>query len=475
MSNSSSSTGSIHVSRAACGRGCFSSSLSYAITVILILGLCTVPGCKKRPRAEFPERLGIEDYGRLPGLKGTSLEKLQNELARVVEQQGTPEMLDGIGLVDEESPDKPSASARPQIPDDVNAAAGLADVFGEKIFSSLQEAVDKLYPRGPFQFNALQLRTAVGLLSRRQDELLRARQSLQRPQCDFGIRHVRGFANDVSFIDRVRLAGRLEGLWAAKSLFSEDNPKAATDALRNMLQWAKLLGAERYAAARLQAAMLRAEALEVLQAIVLHPRCKKKDLDRLHEIVHENLAEWPDDADAWIGDRALGMHCYEIVRDGAVISLLTPEEVGEFSGIGALEDLPAAAKAVADEDELFYLTAMRKIIESCARPYCQRANVAEEILARAAAKRNAADYPMVADRLLLPDINRGLRMQAEDRAAAESWAVGLDVAIGRPAGFAVNPLTGKKYRISRGEKQISVIEHADGEEKPKAAVVVPLR
>ncbi len=479
--------GHMPVSRAARGRGFFCYPLAHGITIVLILALCCTSGCKRQqPKAEFPEQLDIEDYGRLPGLKGSSLEKLQNELARIEHQQGTPEMLDGIGVIaaEESSGSQPPSgqaqsgqipSKRLGIPNDVNVAAGLAEAFDKKTLSALQDAADKQYPRGRFEFNALQLRMAVGFLSRHQDELLKARQALGRPQCDFGIQHIRGFGNDVSFIERVRLAGRLEALAVAKSLFTEDNPSEAIDALQNMLHWAKLLGDERHAASRLQAGMLRAEALEVLQAIALHPRCKKKDLERLHEILHKHLAEWPSDAEAWIGDRALGMHCYEIVRDGAIVGLLTPEEVEEFSDIGSLEDLPAAAKEIADEDELFYLYAMRKIIEGCQQPYYQRASMADDILAEAAAKGIAADYPLVADRLLLPDINRGLRMQAEDRAATESWAVGIEAALGRPTSYTVNPLSGKKYLISRGKKQVSVLEPNGQDETPKPKVVVPLR
>ena len=118
---------------------------------------------------------------------------------------------------------------------------------------------------------------------------------------------------------------------------------------------------------------------------------------------------------------------------------------------------------------------MRKIIASCELPYYQRASVADEILAEAAEKKDSPDYPLVADRLLLPDINHGLRMQAEDRAAAESWAIGLEAALARPISYQVNPLTGKKYRISRDKKQVSVLERDAGVEKPKATVVLPLR
>ncbi len=459
-----------------CLRGGHSPLLLYSTVVILIFGICSGVGCKKQPQAEFPEQLSVEDYGRLPGLKGTPLEELQNELARIVEQQGTPELLDGVGSVaEEESSGRQPSSKRSRIPDYSNVAAGLADAFSKKTLRSLQDAADKHYPRKRFEFNALQLRTATGFLSRHQDKLLRARKALQRPKCDFGFEHIRGFGNDVSFIDRARLAGRLEALSAAKSLFIDNDPQKAIRAMQNMLQWAKLLGSEWHAAARLQAGMLRAEALDVLQAIVLHPRCGGKDLERLHEIVYKHLAEWPRDADAWIGDRALGMHCYEVVRDGFIEGLLTQEEAEDFSGIGSLEELSEAAKAIADEDELFYLCAMRKIIASCELPYYQRANVADEILAEAAEKKDSPDYPLVADRLLLPDINHGLRMQAQDRAAAESWVIGLEAALARPISYKVNPLTGKKYRISRGKKQVSVLEPGAGVEKAKAMVVVPLR
>ncbi|MEA1952473.1 MAG: hypothetical protein U9N87_13925, partial [Planctomycetota bacterium] len=78
-----------------------------------------------------------------------------------------------------------------------------------------------------------------------------------------------------------------------------------------------------------------------------------------------------------------------------------------------------------------------------------------------------------------PNINRGLRMQAEDRAAVESWAIAIETALGRPISYTVNPLTGKKYRISRGKKQVSVLEtdganEDGGNQKAKASVVVPL-
>ena len=434
---------------------------AWIVLGVVAVGLLLSPGCEKQRRAEFPEQLGNEDYGRLPGLKGTSLELLQDELARVVEQRGTPELLDVIDTdeidTDEIDTGGQNSPQSQRIPHESNVADGLADVYAKRTFQSLKDAAEKNYPQGRFEFNALQRRTAVGFFERHRRELRESRAALQRPQCDFGIRHVRGFANDGSFIGHVRLSARLEGLAAAKALFVDDDLQQAIVALKNMLQWAKLLGAEKHVTARLQAGLLRAEALDVLQAIVLHGDCRRQQLEELGELVHGHLSDWPRDADAWIGDRALGMHCYEVVRDGGISSLLTARESEDFSQSGSIEDLSKAAMDVVDQDELFYLGAMRKIIESCRLPYHQRASVAEEIMAEAEAKANSPDYPLVAARLLLPGIGRGLRMQGEDRAAVEAWAAALDAALGRPVSHAVNPLTGKKYQISRQKEQVSVL------------------
>ncbi len=435
-----------------------------SVVVLFLLAVLFDAGCKRRQRAEFPERLGTEDYGRLPGLKGSSLEQLHDELARVVEQQGTPEQLDGVDRGVQRSP----------ISDESNLASGLADVFPKNALKSVVEAAEKHYPQDRFQFNALQLRTAAAFLQRHRHELMQSRQVLNRPQCSFGFRHVRGFANDCTFIDRVRLCGRIEGLSAAQSLFLDNDPPAAIDALKNMLRWASLLAAEKNATARLQAAQLRAEAIEVLQAIVLHQGCRRAQLENLHALVHENLSAWPPDADAWIGDRALGMHCYEVVRDGGILSLLTEREVKEFTENGSIEELPKAVAAIADLDELFYLDAMRKIIESCSLPYYRRTVSAAEILAAAAAKADSPEYPLVAAHLLLPDIDRGLRMQAEDRARVEALAAGLDAALERPIVYQTNPLTGKKYQIGRKNEQITVMR-PDGEKPEDPWLVIPLR
>ena len=87
-----------------------------AVCILLVLGFCLSTACQKKPAAEHPKQLGVEDYGRLPGLQGTSLKPLRDELSRIVVQQGTPELLDGAANVaDGDSSDKKSASDQPRI------------------------------------------------------------------------------------------------------------------------------------------------------------------------------------------------------------------------------------------------------------------------------------------------------------------------------------------------------------------------
>jgi len=80
----------------------------------------------------------------------------------------------------------------------------------------------------------------------------------------------------------------------------------------------------------------------------------------------------PGDADAWIGDRALGMWVYEVVRAGKLMDILTPEELQRFSDEGILADLPERVRQTVNEDELYYLETMRKIIAGCDQPFYTR-------------------------------------------------------------------------------------------------------
>jgi len=427
-----------------------------AARILLVSALVVVGGCRERGTGEAKSREAAEAYGRLPGLREAPHRDLQSELARIIDEGGTPELL-----------------AENKIPKQKNAAAGLATLFKPSQVGSIFAESDEVFPPGKFTFDAVGLEKAIRFRKRYDVPRQQARSALERPLCSFGIRYQEGFMADLSFIDVVRLCGRLEAFGAADAL-SRNDPDAAIESLRYMLRLAACLAAEKHPITRLQAAFLRTEALALLQTIVEHPETARQHLDKLHAMIRGQLAAWPSDADAWIGDRALGMHAYEVVRAGNLLELLTEEEIEQFSEEGILDELPVAAQRIANQDELYYLRVMRRIIDSCSQPYYARAEMFEDIRQDLHQKRNSPDFPLVAGRLLLPDIENGHAIQARDRANCEAWALALALGAGRDAPpYQTNPLTGKKYNVVKQEGLITVWNVGTGTDGDNPPVIVP--
>jgi len=398
-----------------------------------------------------------ERFGPLPGLRAAADPWLRDELARIEEEQGTPAQL--------------SAST---VPAERNAGAGLVELFPKTRIGALLAESEKLLPEDEFRFGPAALEKATEFRRRYERERLAARTALKRPECEFGIRFIDGFAAKLDFIGPVRLLGRLEAFCAAEAL-SQNDPHAAAESLGVMLRLAECLGQEKHIEPRLEAALLRAEAFRVLRAIVLDRHTSRADIARLRGIVTRHLNRWPDDARAWIGERALGLLAYEVVREGRVLELLTQEEIEAFREEGILEQFPEAAARNVDRDEHYYLETMRAVIESCARPYHARTEQFRAIRAELHEKRSSPEFPLVAGRLLLPDVWEAQRMQARDRANWEAWAVALAAATGEETlPFTICPLTGKPYRVERVDGDVFVTGFGTGEEGDFPEIRVPL-
>ena len=429
--------------------------MRYALFVLTLLCL-TAAGCRQRDGSPSAERLDVAEYGALPGLKATPNSELRDELDRIIEEGGTPEQLSEI-----------------EIPAAGNVAAELLDLFPKERVGAILEQSERLFPPGRFEFNPAQLQRANDFRKQYDASRLRARAALKRPQCDFDIEFTAGFLAEMEFIPVVRICARLEAFRAAESL-AADKPIGAVESLRAMLRLAQRLGAEPHIEARLQAAFLRTEAFGVLQAIVLDDNIASSHLVQLQETVEEHLSDWPHDADAWIGDRAMGLHAYEMVRDGNLTGLLTVRELDLFAKEGDIGDLSDAAKRNVDHDELYYLKTMRKIIDSCSRPYCQRLSLLRSIREELQQMRGSSDFPAVAARLLLADVEKGHAMQAQDRANWEAWALALAGATGRTSPpFETNPLTGENYLQTKQGEFIIVENFGSGVDGDHPSIMVP--
>jgi hypothetical protein len=415
-----------------------------AVCILLVFSVLAGAGCRRSRSVEDSRRQIAESFGQLPGLSETPDAELRAELARIIEEKATPELL-----------------TRQRIPDEENAAQGLAGLFEPSRIGPILEESVEIFPPGKFEFDPTRLERAIRFRERYEAERQECREALRRPKCSFGIEYQAGFAADLSFIDVVRICARLEAFAAAQSL-ANDDVAPAIESLETMFRLAACLGQEKHATVRLQAALLREEALAVLQTIVGYPeisesRITRDQLGRLYATVEAQLGSWPPDRDAWIGDRALGMHAYELVRAGRLAELLTGEELERFAEEGILEELPAAAQRNVNPDELFYLQAMRKIIDACARPYFERQKTLIGIREELQEGRNSPQFPLVAARLLLVDMDKGHVLQARDRACCEAWALALAVASGRqPPSYQVSPLWGGKYEVAVGDGLVTV-------------------
>ncbi|MBP89126.1 MAG: hypothetical protein CMJ64_20820 [Planctomycetaceae bacterium] len=174
-----------------------------------------------------------------------------------------------------------------------------------------------------------------------------------------------------------------------------------------------------------------------------------------------------------------------MIRNGYLLSLLTKEEISEYEKKVGLKELASVVRKNVDSDELFYLQAMRELIDACRQPFPERIEVFRQLDHDLGVLRNGESYPFVADQLLLVQIERTQRLQSVDRARCEAWRLALLLALGsEPAvGSNLNPLTGAPFVVEVTAEQVVVdaIDNYGDEQsafvpvRPATAARSPLR
>ena len=154
------------------------------VALILALSCLTAGGCNRQPKADSSQPSKPEDYGYLPGLKGSTSPKLRDELARIIEEDGTPELLCKTAPADRD-----------------NVAAGLRDLFQRRKIVSILEESQKAFPVGQFESSPVRIQQQIGFLRKYDAEHRLAREALKRPKCNFGIQFKAGFMAPLEFID----------------------------------------------------------------------------------------------------------------------------------------------------------------------------------------------------------------------------------------------------------------------------------
>lgn len=395
--------------------------------------LMVLPGCRGTvdqdqpgdPCDEFPET-----YGGLSYLRATSHPELRKEYALLIDQHHTPCQLVKL----DNDPRK-------------NVAVALRKALSR---SQPEEIIKETYfltQRQHFEFSPLQLKRVKALADDYKFKNRLVTEAMELPNCLFEYDHTQGLMADDSFIEQVLAACRMQTICAANCLYNMKSDsttpekktatlvdpalKKAIDCIHTIFKLADRLGQVKQIRARLLAASIREEACQILEALVYDPRCNKKTLLQLQEIVQDELAHWNSDAEMWIGDRALGLYIYEVVRDGMILSVISDEEEEAFRQEGTLKYLAKTTQETADEDQVYYLATMRDLIHKCRRDFYKRPLLGPKIAEDLKNRENSLNYPIVAARILLREVDNALLLQMVDLARIRAWSVALAIATGK--------------------------------------------
>jgi hypothetical protein len=413
--------------------------------VVCLWGLvvCTA-GCERPSAPAKPDAKALAQYGSLPGLRASHDTNLTDELARLQSAQATPEQL------------STSASADGESSKMLDLGRAMNEVVSPKQVELVLQRIEKLYPRGAFSFDPLGLESLREARDPFVDALAEYRQLLSRPDMDFQVDLMQGLMADLSYVDQATFVHRLEAILAAEAL-ANGTPAEAVFPLRQMLAVDARLSRLYHVVPRLTAAKLRAEALRVLEAIAQHPQTSLAIHGELYQLIGEQLDDWPDDAAAWIGDRAQGLHTYELIRDGYLTSIMSRSELDDLKQDRQFTAFLRAASETVDADQLYYLKTMRRVIQRCDEPYYRRKETLAEIEAELRQLEQTSGYPIIAAKFLLSDMARGHRLQAIDRARCEAWALALAASTRRAKPpFDLNPLTGAPYSEQTSPRDLTI-------------------
>ena len=437
----------------------------FTISALILSGvlLGCARGGSESPRAAPAKQ--IERYADLPGLSSSPHTELKAELALLIQEQMTPLALDAQLDAMRSQSDSEATTGRQALDEAIPAISRPL----------LNAHLDEVYRGGPLTLSPVQLEQARRTLRRWADDRARFEQALDACHVGLGLRMADGILADLRCVEVLQLGCRLEALAAAEAL-AENEPEEAIAPLAEMLRAARILAKEWNVTTRAHAVNLRADALHVLHAVANHNLATRELHERLLAVITRETGDWPPEDTAWIGDRAAGLIAYELIRDGYYFSLLESAELQRLREDGLLDATAKAVMRNLDSDQMYYLAAMRRIIESCQLPYFERMQVLREIRRDLATREQAADYPLVAGRLLLADFEAGHRLVAEDLARCTAWQIALTVGTGGIADEGViSPVTGRRLEIVHSPSQLSVTGILPGHEEVSPSVCLRSR
>jgi hypothetical protein len=420
--------------------------------VACILILVALAGCQKASGGSGPKSVAdARAYAELPGLARSPHPGLQAELARLRDERMTPLDLKG---------------SRPQImptmvparPTSLGVQAAFREAYPSLSRGMHREQIERIDPDGDLHFGPIEREQLRDFRQRIAKNRERFSEAVVGASSGLQLDPAEGPLADLEFLDPLELGVRIEGLVAIGHL-ADGDLAAAWQSLDLLLHTAEILASEPHVPCRLLAVNARSRALKVLQRIVLDPRTDKSAIVAARQSLVETLKRWPSDSLAWSGERSSGLITFEMVRDGHFLSLLERDEVDKLHQQHITRTTMRAVMHGIDEDQLFFLNAMRRMIDCCDQPFFARceelAAIRTELTEREATNR----FPIVAARLL-DDFEPIHQRQSEDLSRCLAWSIALRAAANPPEALPdpalQNPTTGKPFEVEVSGERVLV-------------------
>lgn len=402
----------------------------------VVVTLAALVGCQQR--GESLESL-LQHAAELPGVRASRHSKLREEFRLVEHSRTLPaELNSDTSLVHQNG----AVAIEHALPDLELIA---------KINQQTESLLDTLGAADP----SLIVGEARAMGNQWSKQTKAAFEASKLPGCDFGVRYDRGYFNDLSFIYRSAAACRLLLVDALSDLDNQaDVAIARFDAAWRWTDW---LAASEHLEARVQAALLRSEALAVAEMIASRSGVTADNLRAMYRTLDNSLRNWPSLRGTLVRERAMAIVTYEAVRLGLADLLFTVEEREQLRADGVYDTLRVAKEQQIDADEAAYLAYMREVIDVADQPYYLRSKYLVECDRLLRASEQTDDYPWFANHLFVLENSLTLAQAelARDRARVEGWVSLLASLTGEPAPASdTSPLNGEKYVVtSRGHER----------------------
>lgn len=411
-----------------------------SIAVLLIA--TALVGCGREDERSIRKQLTT--HAELSLTDKTHSQALQEELARIRADKGWP-----MQLVERQPP----ADSE----DDLTAAVSAPFASAAEI-DRIHRSLNELWPDEGLKFSPTALEHARRIVARLRPDTVTFLAALRRPKSAFRVGVDQGIVEDTAWVEAARLVARVRVMEGIDEVY-RGAPEGGIEPLADLIRLASKLEAAPSLVAHLAAVDIRRWIVSGMMAIATSDAATRRTHELLFELASADRREAGSERTAWIGDRAAGMHAYEMVRAGEYLSLLTREEYDRLEERNETMDHALVVRRNVDDDELWYLETMRELIARSETPYFERRAWLDERFESLDAVRDAPRFPSVAADLLLIGITTAQQRLARGRARRDAWYLALAAAVDRPLtdGPTVNPETGTAYEVRIDGDRIEVL------------------